>query len=90
MRRSITEKDWDICRKEAQNSEIILGGGFPGGMFTHQFHPEDLRNQVKLFLRCCLGEGPCIAGSADQIPPDADLDMVRFVSELLTDPEVQK
>ncbi len=75
-------------REEAGNSEIILWGGFPGGMFTHQFRYEDLDRQVNAFLRSYVNEGPFIAGSADQIPPDADLEYVRYVSERLSNPEV--
>jgi len=75
-------------RREAGNDTLILWGGFPGGMFTHQFDYQDLQKQVASFLRCFYREGPFIAGSADQIPPDADLDYVRYVSDLLSKPEV--
>ena len=84
----VGDLNMDELRREAGNSKIILWGGFPGGMFTHQFHYEDLRRQVESFLSIYYGEGPFIAGSADQIPPDADLDYVRYVSNLFTSTEV--
>jgi len=75
-------------RREADNSEIILWGGFPGGMFTRQFDYDDLDRQVDAFFKCYHDEGPFIAGSADQIPPDADLEYVKYVSERLSNSEV--
>jgi len=79
----------DELRREASNSKIILWGGFPGGMFTHQFSYEDLDRQVDAFLGCFHNEGPFIAGSADQIPPDTDLEYMKYVSKKLSNPEVK-
>lgn len=80
----------DELRKEAGNDEIVLWGGFPGGMFTPQFDYKDLTRQVHSFLQCYNTEGPFIAGSADQIPPDADINYVKYVSELLDTMEVKQ
>lgn len=84
--------DLDIMelRNEAANDEIILWGCFPGALFTPQFHYEDLRKQVESFLECYYSKGPFIAGSADQIPPDASLEYVKYVSKLLSNPEAIK
>jgi len=75
-------------RNEARNDRIILWGGFPGGMFTHQFDYTDLDKQLESFLACYKVEGPLIAGSADQIPPDADLEYVKYISDKIEEAEV--
>jgi uroporphyrinogen-III decarboxylase len=68
---------------EAGRKDVVLWGGLPGVMFTPHFRKEDLRRQVSALFAEVSSRGPFIAGSADQIPPDADLDYVRFVSDLL-------
>ncbi len=73
----------DELRSESGDRGIILWGGFPGGLFTHQFSYKDIDQQVAAFLKSYITEGPFIAGSADQIPPDADLQYVKYISERL-------
>jgi hypothetical protein len=68
---------------EAGRKDVVLWGGLPGVMFTPHFRKEDLGRQVSTLLAEVSARGPFIAGSADQIPPDADLDYVRFVSDML-------
>lgn len=69
-------------RKESQSENIILWGGFPAVMFTPFFTQEELVKQVNRIQEQWKENPRFIAGSADQIPPDADLDCLRLVSEL--------
>lgn len=70
-------------RKESHSESIILWGGLPAVMFTPFFTQEELINQVNRVLKQWNENPRFIAGSADQIPPDADLDSIRLVAELL-------
>jgi hypothetical protein len=69
-------------RKESQSENIILWGGLPAVMFTSFFAREDLIKQVNRIQKQWKENPRFIAGSADQIPPDADLDYLRLASEL--------
>ena len=77
---------WD----EAGSHDVILWGGLPGVMFTHQFTLSDIQRQVKRLVLELNKTGPVVAGSADQIPPDGDLEYVKYVSDLLTHPDMLK
>ena len=81
--------DMDIGElwKEAGRKDLILWGCLPGVMFTHQYKHEDIRRQVRRLFTELRKDGPVIAGSADQIPPDGDLEYVSYVSALLSHPE---
>lgn len=70
-------------RKESQSENIILWGGIPAVMFTPFFTQKDLIKQTNRVIEQWQRNPRFIAGSADQIPPDADLDSLRLVSELL-------
>jgi hypothetical protein len=70
---------------EAGRKDLVLWGGLPGIMFTPHFRKEELCLQVEKLITEVKPYGPFIFGSADQIPPDADLEYVRYVSELLAE-----
>jgi hypothetical protein len=75
---------WD----EAGQRDVILWGGLPGVMFTHQFTLQDIYRQVRRLVLELKKDGPVIAGSADQIPPDGDLEYVKYVADLLSTEEL--
>jgi len=72
-------------RREAESEKIILWGGLPAVMFTSLFSREELIAQVDRIKKQWRKNPRFIAGSADQIPPDADLDLIRIVSDLFQD-----
>jgi hypothetical protein len=74
-------------RMEADNNRMILWGGLPGCLFTQQFKRNDIYNQVLSIIKHLDINNPFIAGSADQIPPDADLEYVKYATALLSNPE---
>jgi len=63
-------------------SRVILWGGLPGAMFAPPFTWEDMQRQVQHVLQAWQGV-PFILGTADQLPPDGDIDFVRRISEMV-------
>ena len=64
-------------RAEAASPSIILWGGIPASMLAPSTAAAEMDDHMRLLVSC-LGElEPFIAGSADQVPPDADLGRVR-------------
>jgi hypothetical protein len=72
----------DQIRCLAGSSEVILWGGIPGAMFSPPFTWEEMRLQVNKTLEAWKGTR-FILGTADQVPPDGDIEMVRRISELV-------
>jgi len=70
-------------RAEAGNPSIILWGGIPASMLTPQYTAADIDAHMRLVLSCLDRNRPFIAGSADQVPPDASLEHVRRTTEAL-------
>ena len=69
-------------RRLAGRDDFVLWGMVPGAMFAPFWSEADFRAHVERVLREC--SGPMVLGSADQIPPGADLRRVRIVHEILT------
>ncbi len=61
---------------------VILWGGLPGAMFAPPFTWQDMQRQVQHVLQAWQG-APFILGTADQVPPDGDIDFVRRISEMV-------
>ena len=61
--------------------DFILWGLVPGAMFSAIWPEEGFRAHVQRVLDTAAG--PCVLGTADQVPPDADIERVRLVSEML-------
>jgi hypothetical protein len=70
-------------RAEAGNGSIILWGGIPASMLTSRYSADDIEGHMRLLVSCLDRNRPFIAGSADQVPPDADLAHVRRTTEAL-------
>jgi uroporphyrinogen-III decarboxylase len=62
---------------------IILWGGVPGVYFSPQYPEHQLRESVRRCLVNYRDDGAFMLCVADQVPPDADIDRVRRVSELV-------
>jgi hypothetical protein len=64
-------------------NRVILWGGLPGAMFTPPFTQADIDRQVARIRESFEERGRFIVGSADQIPPDGDIALVRRVADRL-------
>ena len=68
-------------RTLAGREDFILWGMIPGAAFSFTWKESQFRQYVSNLL--AVVDGPAILGTADQIPPDADLSRVRIVADLL-------
>jgi len=68
-------------RELAGRDDFVLWGLVPGAMFPPTWTEDAFRDYVRRVLDEC--EGPMILGSADQIPPDGDVQRVRLVADLI-------
>lgn len=69
--------------RELAGDEIILLGGLPGAMFAPPFTAAAMAAHVREIIRLHKDSGRFMFGVADQVPPNADLDLVRLVTELV-------
>jgi len=69
--------------RELAGPDLVLFGGIPGAMFAPPFTEDDVRRQVELVVRHHWPEGKWVLGSADQVPPDGDIGLVRRIGEWL-------
>ena len=61
--------------------ETIIWGGIPGAMFAGPWGAEEMREQTAALLDELWPENRLVVGSADQVPPDGDIDLCRVVAE---------
>ena len=77
----------DEMRTLAGNSAVILWGGLPGAMFAPPFTWEDLHRQVESTLKAWR-DTPFILGTADQVPPNGNIEFVKRISDRITQEQV--
>lgn len=70
-------------RGEAGSDSVVLWGGIPGALFSPCYGDKELEQQVEDILRIFGRNGRFIPGTADQVPPDADIELVKLVAERL-------
>jgi uroporphyrinogen-III decarboxylase len=70
-------------RSLAGGPRTILWGGIPGAMFSEPWTADDIRRHTRLLLECLAGDGRLIVGSADQIPPNGNLDYCRIIADTI-------
>ncbi len=84
---SITPKPvGDVAVEELRGlagPDLILFGGIPGAMLAPPFGAEKIRRQVEAIVEHHWESGKFILGCADQVPPNGDMNLVRFIGELL-------
>jgi len=68
--------------RELAGPDLILFGGMPGAMFAPPFTADDIRRQVESIVAHHWEYGKFVLGAADQVPPNADMGLVRLVGEL--------
>jgi len=61
----------------------ILWGGVPGAMFAPPFTWDELEKHVERIIKCHADTGKFVLATADQVPPNGDIDFVRRISEML-------
>ena len=70
-------------RAEAGSDSVILWGGLPGALFSPCYGRGYIEQQVDDILRLFGRTGRFIPGTADQVPPDADIELVKMAAERL-------
>jgi uroporphyrinogen-III decarboxylase len=63
--------------------DTIFWGGIPGAMFAPPFTRDDIRRQVERVIDAHWEAGKFVLGSADQVPPNGDMELVTYVGELV-------
>ena len=63
--------------------KTIIWGGIPGAMFAPPWGAEGMREQTTRLLDELWPENRLIVGSADQVPPDGDIELCRVVAETI-------
>lgn len=61
----------------------VFWGGLPGAMFAPPFGWDDLRPMIDGLHRLYRGGRRMVVASADLVPPDGDMDLVRKVGDYL-------
>ena len=69
--------------RELAGPDLILFGGMPGAIYSPPFTSDEVRRQVEAVVEHHWEYGRFVLGSADQVPPDADMDLVRLTGELV-------
>lgn len=69
--------------RDLAGPDIILFGGMPGAMFAPPWTSDDLRRHVETIIEHHWESRKFILGVADQVPPNADIGLVRFVGDLV-------
>jgi uroporphyrinogen-III decarboxylase len=70
-------------RAEAKSESVILWGGLPGALFSSCYSRKEIESQVDDILRIFGRNGRFIPGTADQVPPDADIELVKLAADRL-------
>ncbi|MCX6992891.1 MAG: hypothetical protein NT011_07080 [Kiritimatiellaeota bacterium] len=72
-------------RAVAADPKTIIWGGIPGAMFAKPWTMEDIRAHTRRLLETLWPAGRLIVGSADQIPPDGDIEFCRVIADTIED-----
>ncbi len=70
-------------RSLAGGEATVLWGGVPGAMFCPPWTADDVRRHLHRLLDCLGRDGRLIVGSADQIPPNGNLDYCRMIADII-------
>lgn len=69
-------------RSVAGNDKVILWGGVPGVMFAPPFTWKEMAAHLEKLIAAWSGT-PFVVGTADQVPPNGDIEMVKKISDFL-------
>lgn len=70
-------------RAVAANPKTIIWGGIPGAMFAKPWTAEDVRIHTLRLLKELWSEGRLVVGSADEIPPDGNINFCRIITDTI-------
>lgn len=70
-------------RAVAADPKTIIWGGIPGAMFAKPWIEENIRSHTRQLLDALWSEGRLIVGSADQIPPDGNIEFCRLIADTI-------
>jgi hypothetical protein len=70
-------------RALAANPKTIIWGGIPGAMFAKSCSADGIRAHTKRLLDALWTDGRLVVGSADQVPPDGNLDYCRIIADTI-------
>lgn len=70
-------------RTVAANDDVILWGGIPGALFCSPWTEAQVAEHTQRLLETLAGDGKLVVGTADQVPPDADLNLCRTITDLV-------
>ncbi|NOZ21668.1 MAG: hypothetical protein GXP25_11355 [Planctomycetes bacterium] len=77
----------DITMEEMSDlmgdADTVLWGGLPGAMFAGPFSWNDLKEMIDGLHRLYRGGRRVVVASADLVPPDGDIELVRRVGRYL-------
>jgi len=65
--------------------DTIIWGGIPGAMFAPPWGAGEMREQTTRLLDELWPDNRLVVGSADQVPPDGDIDLCRVVAETIAE-----
>ena len=74
----------DMTCEEARRAvgpDCILIGGVPGAMFAPPFDWPLMRDHVHEAVRAFGSDGGFVLSSADQVPPDGDIELVHLIAQ---------
>jgi uroporphyrinogen-III decarboxylase len=70
-------------REVASNPRTILWGGIPGAMFCPPWTRAQICDHARRLLECHAGGNRLVVGSADQVPPNGNLDFCAAIAETI-------
>jgi len=70
-------------RQVAANPQTILWGGIPGAMFGPSWTRTQICEHTTQLLESLAEGGRLVVGSADQIPPNGNLEFCAVISETI-------
>ncbi len=73
----------DEIRSVANNKDTVIWGGVPGAMFSEPWKRDDIVRHTEHLLQIFDGDTRFIVGSADQIPPDGNINFVKAVAKAI-------
>ena len=69
--------------RERAGDKLILWGGLPGAMFSSTYPEQMFREHIVSYLKSYIPNPRFVLGVGDQVPPDADINRVKMVPELV-------
>ena len=70
-------------RSVAANPKTVIWGGIPGAMFSKPWTANNIRAHTKRLVDALWSDGRLIIGTADQVPPDGNIDYCRIIADTL-------